>query len=88
MESNKNAIGAKITIFHPDSKIQFREIFPTNGFSSQSDIRVFFGLGQSSIERVEIKWPSGNHQILLKFDINAYNTIVEGQTTTGNAKND
>ncbi len=77
--SNKDAIGAKVTLYENDDTIQFREIFPTNGFSSQSDIRLFFGLGRTSVKMIEIQWPSGTHQIVSKYRLNDYNTIVENK---------
>lgn len=75
--SNKNAIGAKVTILQEDNFLQFREIYPTNGFSSQSDIRAFFGLNNKKIQKIEIRWPSGIIQTVSDYKLNSYNTILE-----------
>ena len=43
-----------------------REVNGGNGYSSQSTTRLHFGVGSaSSVEHVEIRWPSGLVQTLL-----------------------
>jgi len=61
-KSNRDGIGARITVQTGDL-VQIWEIKRTVGIYSISDPRAHFGLGGSaSIDRVEIRWPSGSIQ--------------------------
>ena len=58
-KSNRLAIGAKVTITAGKVK-QVDEVRSGGSYLSQHDLRLHFGLGSaSSIESVEIRWPSG-----------------------------
>jgi hypothetical protein len=62
--SNRNAIGARVTV-KTGSLTQMREVKSGGSYQSQSDFRLHFGLGSSeSIDRITIRWPSGNSQTL------------------------
>jgi enediyne biosynthesis protein E4 len=62
--SNRSAIGAQITLFW-DGKQQLQQVSGGNGFASQNDRRVHFGLGKNpKIEKAVIHWPSGAVQTL------------------------
>lgn len=78
-KSNRDAIGAHITIRTKD-KI-FKKIHaPFNGFVSQSDERVHFGLGTepSAIEEITVLWPNGKKQKLdPNLTLNSYHIITE-----------
>ena len=79
-KSNRDAIGARIKVTVGDLS-QIREVDPGNGYSSQSDRRVHFGLGQEEkIDQIEIRWPSGSTQILKDISTNQIITIVEEET--------
>jgi enediyne biosynthesis protein E4 len=63
-KSNRSAIGAQITLYW-DGKEQLQQVSGGNGFASQNDRRVHFGLGKSpKIEKAVIHWPSGTVQTL------------------------
>jgi enediyne biosynthesis protein E4 len=63
-QSNRSAIGAQITLYW-DGKEQLQQVTGGNGFASQNDRRVHFGLGKSpKIEKAVIHWPSGTVQTL------------------------
>jgi hypothetical protein len=63
-KSNRIAIGARITLYW-DGKQQLQQVSGGNGFASQNDRRVHFGLGKHpSIEKAVIRWPSGTVQTL------------------------
>ncbi len=83
-QTNRDALGAKV-IAHFSNGIQSRELFPTNGFSAQNDPRIFFGLGNSKLDHIEIIWPSGTTQYLKNFDINRYLKIREANEDIKNA---
>jgi hypothetical protein len=67
--SNRNGIGAKITVYEagflgdPAHRLGYREVSAHGGFSSQNDLPAHFGLpGQGTVD-VRIEWPgsSGTH---------------------------
>jgi enediyne biosynthesis protein E4 len=63
-KSNRSAIGAQLTLFW-DGKQQVQFVSGGNGFASENDRRLHFGLGKTpSIEKVVIRWPSGVRQTL------------------------
>jgi hypothetical protein len=60
--SNRSAIGAQVRLFF-NGKQQVQEVSGGNGYASQNQRRLHFGLGQNpKIDRVEIKWPAPNGQ--------------------------
>ena len=57
--SNRSAIGARVRLVSL-SGVQVQEVRGGGSYYSQNDLRVHFGLGRSgSVERLEIRWPSG-----------------------------
>jgi hypothetical protein len=76
-ESNRSAIGAQLTLFW-NGKQQVQVISGGNGFASENDRRLHFGLGRNpSIEKIVIRWPSGRTQILRDFAPNRLYNIKE-----------
>ena len=57
--SNRDGIGAKLTISTPDGKVQYRE--QNGGYHrwSQNHMRVHVGLGSNAQADVTVEWPSG-----------------------------
>ena len=77
--SNRDGIGARVTLFAGQGK-QVREVKRGYGFQSQHDGRVLFGLGQQEqVERAEIRWPSGQVQVLERPPLGAYLVVEEGR---------
>jgi enediyne biosynthesis protein E4 len=76
-EKNKLIEGTKITLILSDGTKMLREIFPTNGFKSQSDPRAHFGIGKKDIVNINIVWPDGANQSVDHFNLNTYNIINE-----------
>jgi hypothetical protein len=63
-KSNREGFGARITLVSGGRK-QYAEARCPSAFLGQSDRRVHFGLGQAAtVEKIEIKWPSGAAQVL------------------------
>jgi enediyne biosynthesis protein E4 len=55
---NTGAWGARATVRLADGRALTRELQPGNGFLSQSDPRLHFGLGPgAAVESVELRWP-------------------------------
>jgi hypothetical protein len=64
--SNRSAIGAEVRVFW-DGRQQVQQITGGNGFCSQNQRRLHFGLGKDTVvEKAEIRWPSGKTQVLEK----------------------
>jgi hypothetical protein len=77
VRSNRDAIGARVTLRVGDQK-QVRIVDGGNGFASQSDRRVLFGLkDKSRVDEIEIRWPSGHVHRLHDLTVNRYMTIRE-----------
>jgi hypothetical protein len=79
VKSNRDAIGAKLTLHTPDRKL-VRWITGGSSYLSSHDHRVLFGLGSFPADRtvdVEILWPNGNTQVVRALALNRYHKIVE-----------
>jgi enediyne biosynthesis protein E4 len=64
-KSNRDAIGAQITLMTAGGRKLSNHVTASVGFMSSSDKRVHFGLGaERSVKTVEIRWPSGSTQRL------------------------
>jgi hypothetical protein len=64
-KSNRDAIGAHVKIIS-GSHSQWGTVTTSSGYLSASDRRLHFGLGAAmTIDRIEIRWPSGIQQVLL-----------------------
>jgi hypothetical protein len=76
-QSNRSAIGAKVYL-HVGEQLQFRELNGgVHGFSQDGPI-VHFGLGEhTSIDRLEVVWPSGKITSLQNLTVDQLLTIVE-----------
>jgi thiol-disulfide isomerase/thioredoxin len=61
--SNRSAIGAKVRLA-AGGRTQLDEVRSGGSYLSQNDLRLHFGLGSATkIDRIEIAWPSGLHQV-------------------------
>lgn len=79
--SNKNAIGAKISL-KANGKWQYRWIESNTGMAAQNDYTVEFGLGvATTIDSLIIKWPLGDIQIAQAPSINQVITVNEPPLT-------
>jgi len=77
-KSNSMGIGAQIKIITPDGKNQYDVVSTSSGYGASRDPRVHFGLGQfKTVKEVEIRWPSGVHQVLRNLSANQFHHIEE-----------
>ncbi len=61
--SNRDAIGARISVKTGSGKTLIREVDGGNAYAGQSSRRVHVGLGpDATIDSIEIRWPSGLRQ--------------------------
>ncbi|REL38042.1 CRTAC1 family protein [Rhodohalobacter sp. SW132] len=76
-KSNRSAIGA-VAILHWDGKQKKMVVSGGDAFSSQSQRSLHFGLGgHDEVDRIEIRWPSGETQEIHSPEINLVHTITE-----------
>jgi enediyne biosynthesis protein E4 len=78
-KSNRDAIGAKLTLTMADRKL-VRWVTGGSSYLSSHDKRILFGLGTSAgnqTANIEIIWPSGAQQNVNALKINRYHQIVE-----------
>jgi len=76
-ESNTNGYGARVTLA-ADDLTQYREATSAHGYNSGNDPRMHFGLGnKSSIDFIEVLWPSGKKSKVMNPSINQTVTIEE-----------
>jgi enediyne biosynthesis protein E4 len=75
--SNRDGIGARV-ILSSGGTVQTAQKKSTTGYLSQNDPRMHFGLAKNTtIEKLEIKWPSGKIQVLENIKINQILTVKE-----------
>ena len=83
-KSNRSAIGARLictATFPGESKPhrQIDEVRSGGGYFSQSDLRIHFGLGKAAkVDLLEIRWPSGQVEVLKDLTVNELVVIKEG----------
>jgi hypothetical protein len=64
-------------------RTQVREVKSGSSYLGQSDIRVHFGLGDAArIDRIDVRWPSGETQRIDAPPLNQVLTIEEGKGLT------
>ena len=78
LRSNRAALGARVTVLAADSPRE-QEVHSGDGFISQSDLRLHFGLGKlTRAEKIVIQWPSGLLETLTDLPANKYYVVREG----------
>ena len=77
-QSGTEAFGAKVTVQLDGQGPMTRELRPTNGYLSQSDPRLHFGLGEDpQVLWIKVRWPSGIEQELEGVALDRYHRIRE-----------
>jgi hypothetical protein len=77
-KSNRNGIGARITVVDGAGKKQIFDTNTSGSYLSANDPRVVVGLGQvSSVRKVEVSWPSGAVQSITEPQVDRYLVISE-----------
>ena len=63
-KSNRDAIGAEVTLVTSTGS-QYATVSTASSYLSSSDKRLHFGLGdKTTIQKIEIRWPSGVRQVI------------------------
>jgi enediyne biosynthesis protein E4 len=77
-KSNRSAIGARVHCVTGEHQ-QIEEVRSGGSFYSQNDLRVHFGLGKATkIDKLEIRWPSGQIDEFADVSANQILKAVEG----------
>lgn len=77
--SNRDAIGAWIMV-RTAGRVLWRQVMPTRGYLSQSELPVTFGLGrEESVEEAVVLWPRGLRQKLSHPSAQKLTRVVEGE---------
>jgi hypothetical protein len=80
--SNRDGIGAKITVVTNKGLRQFAMVKSGSSYLSQSELPVTFGLGKpegGKIVKIDIRWPSGSKQSIADVQPNQFITVQEGK---------
>jgi hypothetical protein len=83
--SNRDGIGARITLKTPKGIKLFNMVKTGSSYCSQSELPVVFGLGAPEDGRVlslEIAWPSGGRDTITDLKPNQSITVLEGKGIT------
>lgn len=76
--SNRDAVGARVTI-EAGARTQVSQVRGGRSYLSASDLRVHFGLGESTtIALLKVRWPSGGEDIFRDVKANQILSILEG----------
>ena len=77
-KSNRDGIGARITITDTSGKKQIFDVSTAGSYLSSNDRRVVAGLGTvSGVSKVEVRWPTGNVQTITDPKIDRYLPVNE-----------
>jgi hypothetical protein len=61
--SNRDAIGAEVSIAMKNGTVQRQDVMPTRSYLSQVEKTLTFGLGATTeVESVHVRWPNGTEQ--------------------------
>jgi enediyne biosynthesis protein E4 len=77
-KSNRSAIGARVRLL-TGAQWQTQEVTSQSSYYSHNDPRLHFGLGRHKVvERIEIRWPGGQIEVIKEIAANQIVTIKEG----------
>jgi len=82
-KSNRSAIGARVTV-QAGARVLVQEVRSGSSFISSNDLRLHFGLGDSTkVQKVVIDWPSpSSRDTLTDLSVDQFLEITEGEGIT------
>jgi uncharacterized protein with beta-barrel porin domain len=60
---NPTAIGARVTVEISNGARQTAEVTAGGGYLSQNGSELFFGLGESQVQQIIVRWPDGTSSV-------------------------
>ncbi len=85
VQSNRSAIGARVTARYGDS-VQAQEVLSQSSYLSVNDTRLHFGLGAATAADLEIRWPLGAIEKLAGVAADQLIYVTEGSGITRTQK--
>jgi enediyne biosynthesis protein E4 len=82
VRSNRDGIGAKVTVRAPNGMQYFEMVKSGSSYLSQSELPLTFGLGKPAkgkVVTVEVKWPGGKRETIDGIKPNQAITLQEGK---------
>jgi len=77
-KSNRNGIGARVTVTESAGKKQIFDVNSTGSYLSANDPRLIVGLGAATgVQSVKVQWPSRRVQVVTGKSIDRYLVINE-----------
>jgi len=76
---NTGAVGSRVAV-ESDQGRQVRWVLAGQSYQSSADRRLFFGLGDSAVTALDIRWPSGKQQRFLSPPTSRYLRIAEARS--------
>jgi len=77
--SNRDGIGAKVTVA-AGGLTEYDEVRSGGSYLSSSDLRLHVGLGEArKIDRLEVRWPSGQTDLMTNLPADRIFVVKEGQ---------
>ncbi len=80
-ESNRDAIGARVTVHRTDGRTLYHAVKAGGSYQSSGTKSLFIGLEKSTVDQIIIDWPSGHSQLLTDVPINTTLHVVERRIT-------
>lgn len=78
--SNRDGLGARVTVELVSGTRLVREVRRTEGLYSSHDPRLHFGLGNHGVRSIEVLWPSGELQTIEAPELDRLHVITEPAT--------
>lgn len=80
VESQRDAIGASVTLKLSDGTTRWSQLTAGDGFQCSNQRQLLFGLGpQATVESLTIRWPSGNEQTWNQTSFDRAYLAIEGR---------
>lgn len=83
VESNRDAVGALVTLVRSDGIRQMQEVRAGNSYQSSGTKSLFFGLSDAHADSVIVDWPSGHRDTLVRPEPNQVLNVTEDGEKTG-----
>ena len=75
--SNSHGIGCLVKVILEDGTVLMQQAYAGDGFLGSSDPTIHFGLGQQTIDHVEVTWSTGHTQIIDNVTVNSVLVVDE-----------
>ena len=77
--SSRLPVGTRLEFTLKDGRKLFRQVTTGDGYEARNDHRVYVGLGDSHVETLLVRWPSGLEEQFSEMPSNSFMTVVEGR---------